>query len=89
MHYVKLYITHDYAATKTALTNQYILLANHIDQWMKYNGLSVAIYTQTTDVEHEVNGILTYDRAIEKMDIKRIKQINRMVISDSEKMNLK
>ena len=80
---------YDYAATKTALTDQYILLANHIDQWMKYNGLSVAIYTQTTDVEHEVNGILTYDRAIEKMDIKRIKQINRMVITDSEKMNLK
>ena len=54
---------------------------------MKYNGLSGAIYTQTTDVEHEVNGILTYDRAIEKMNIKRIKQINRMVITDSEKIN--
>lgn len=30
-------------------------------------GLSAAIYTQTTDVEVEVNGILTYDRAIVKL----------------------
>ena len=30
-------------------------------------GLSAAVYTQTTDVEVEVNGFLTYDRAVEKM----------------------
>jgi hypothetical protein len=27
------------------------------------NGLSASIYTQTTDVEDEINGLLTYDRA--------------------------
>jgi beta-galactosidase/beta-glucuronidase len=80
---------YDYAATKTALTDQYVLLINHIDQWMKYQGLSVAIYTQTTDVEHEVNGLLTYDRAIEKMEIQRVMQINRTLIIDSDKMNSK
>ncbi len=31
-------------------------------------GLSVAIYTQTTDIETEINGYLTYDRMVEKMD---------------------
>ena len=30
-------------------------------------GLSAAIYTQTTDVEIEVNGMLTYDRAVVKL----------------------
>ncbi len=30
-------------------------------------GLSAAIYTQTTDVEIEVNGIMTYDRAVVKL----------------------
>lgn len=29
----------------------------------KEHGLSAAVYTQTTDVEDEVNGLLTYDRA--------------------------
>ncbi len=31
-------------------------------------GLSAAVYTQTTDVETECNGLLTYDRAIAKID---------------------
>ena len=31
-------------------------------------GLSAAVYTQTTDVEIEVNGLMTYDRAIVKVD---------------------
>jgi hypothetical protein len=33
-------------------------------------GLSAAVYTQTTDVEGEVNGLLTYDREIVKIDPK-------------------
>lgn len=32
-------------------------------------GLSAAIYTQTTDVEGEVNGLMTYDRRAVKFDI--------------------
>lgn len=36
------------------------------DMWRE-GGLSGAIYTQTTDVEGEVNGLLTYDRRIEKL----------------------
>jgi hypothetical protein len=30
-------------------------------------GLSAAVYTQTTDVEGEVNGFLTYDRRVSKI----------------------
>lgn len=32
------------------------------------NGLCAAIYTQVSDVEDEVNGLLTYDRRVEKLD---------------------
>jgi len=72
-----------YEPTQTALTDRYVLLMNQVDQLMKYKGLSVAIYTQTTDVEHEVNGVLTYDRKVEKMQLDRIKAINEAVIQDS------
>jgi len=34
-------------------------------------GLAAAVYTQTTDVEGEVNGIMTYDRAVIKRDLRR------------------
>ena len=39
-------------------------------------GLSAAIYTQTTDVEGEVNGLLTYDREIIKFNEAELKELN-------------
>jgi hypothetical protein len=39
------------------------------------------VYTQTSDVEIEVNGLMTYDRAMVKMDAKRIAEANRKIIS--------
>ena len=44
-------------------------------------GFSGAIYTQTTDVEGEVNGLMTYDRKVIKLDVDRIKAINSKVIA--------
>lgn len=40
-------------------------------------GLSAAVYTQTTDVETELNGLMTYDRAIMKMDPARVRKAVR------------
>jgi hypothetical protein len=39
-------------------------------------GLSAAVYTQTTDVEGEVNGFMTYDRKVMKMPIEKLKAVN-------------
>lgn len=39
-------------------------------------GLSAFIYTQLSDVEDEVNGLITYDRQVLKFDIDEMKQIN-------------
>ena len=41
------------------------------------NGLSAAIYTQTTDVENETNGIYTYDRKVLKMPELKFSATNR------------
>jgi len=78
---------YDYEPTRTRLTDRYVFLLDEVEQLMKYKGLSVAIYTQTTDVEHEVNGMLTYDRAVEKMGMDRVKAINEAVIKESYKLN--
>ncbi|MEX2174973.1 MAG: sugar-binding domain-containing protein [Pirellulaceae bacterium] len=40
-------------------------------------GLSAAIYTQTTDVEVEVNGLLTYDRAVLKVDLEKTAALHK------------
>jgi hypothetical protein len=47
---------------------------------LKQTGVSAAVYTQTTDVEVEVNGLITYDRKVVKVDTKRMAEINRSVI---------
>lgn len=78
---------YDYEPTKARLTDRYVFLLDEVEQLMKYKGLSVAIYTQTTDVEHEVNGVLTYDREVEKIDIDRVKAVNEAVIKESLKLN--
>lgn len=43
------------------------------------DGVSGAVYTQTTDVEIEVNGLMTYDR-VPKLDAQRLYKANRTVI---------
>lgn len=43
-------------------------------------GLAAAVYTQTTDVEGEVNGFATYDRKVVKFDIPTLAAANRKVI---------
>ena len=63
----------------TEVTNEYIKYANELKTLVK-NGFSAAVYTQTTDVEGEVNGFMTYDRKVDKMDFKKINKINKEVI---------
>ena len=48
-------------------------------------GCAAAVYTQTTDVEGEVNGLMTYDRAVIKVDIPKLAEINRSVIESMSK----
>lgn len=43
------------------------------------SGFSGAVYTQTTDVEGEVNGLMTYDRKVIKLEEDRLKAINKSV----------
>ena len=46
-------------------------------------GLSAAIYTQTTDVEIETNGLMTYDRKVIKMPEDRLRQMHRKLYDRS------
>ncbi|GAB3695271.1 glycoside hydrolase family 2 TIM barrel-domain containing protein [Spirosoma flavus] len=47
-----------------------------IVEYYQKNALSAAVYTQTTDVEGEVNGLLTYDREVIKIPIETLNKIH-------------
>lgn len=59
-----------------ALTSAYLDLVSKLFPLIEEKGLSAAVYTQTTDVEIEVNGLMTYDRELVKMDWEKIAEAN-------------
>ncbi len=60
-------------------TAEYVKYARELKKLVKA-GFSGAVYTQTTDVEGEVNGFMTYDRKVDKMNIAEVKKVNQEVI---------
>lgn len=67
-----------------AYTNLYDEFANDLVIYKTNEGLSAAVYTETTDVEVELNGLLTYDREIVKGPVATIKASNDKIIHDEE-----
>lgn len=63
------------------LTQRYVETSLLLEDIVRTSGLSGAVYTQTTDVENEVNGFLTYDRWLVKMSIPAVAQRNQAVIA--------
>lgn len=61
-------------------TAEYVKFAKELKKLVKA-GFSGAVYTQTTDVESEVNGFMTYDRKVDKMNISEVKKVNLEVIN--------
>ena len=45
-------------------------------------GVAAGVYTQTTDVEGEVNGLITYDRAIIKFPAADLKKVHAVFVGD-------
>lgn len=74
-----------YGSVKTNGEQVLDLYAEYADMLKAFvaTGCSAAVYTQTTDVEIEVNGLMTYDRKVIKVDEKRLAEINRAVIASS------
>ena len=52
-------------------------------------GLSAAVYTQTTDVEVETNGFLTYDRKVQKMSVADLKALHEKIYNNPQVKNVR
>jgi hypothetical protein len=67
-----------------ALTDRYVGLLERVALLRRRCGLGAAIYTQLTDVEDELNGLLTYDRQVCKVDAERVRRANEAAIRAGE-----
>ena len=65
--------------SKEGLTKAYRRLFNKTIIPQIPKALSATVYTQVTDVEDELNGLLTYDRKVMKIDKEVLQEINKRV----------
>ena len=65
------------------LIESYEYKFNQILKMKEMHGLSGAVYTQTTDVEGEVNGLLTYDREVIKIPTEILKNLHSPLYKES------
>lgn len=70
--------------TADEVTDEYVKYANHLLELIG-KGFSAAVYTQTTDVEGEVNGLLTYDRKAVKVNEQKVRDMNRKICNSLDK----
>lgn len=71
-------------ALNTAIKQRYEKVLRLIEN----EGLSVAVYTQLSDVEGELNGLLTYDRKVVKADLSMLSDLNDTLYEAYEKLAL-
>ena len=68
---------------RKAVQDKFVSLMDHV-AGLAMNGLSGSVYTQTTDVEGEINGLITYDRKVVKFDEKALSEVHDRVRSAFE-----
>jgi hypothetical protein len=66
---------------KVALTSRYQEMLRDVVKLNREIGASAAIYTELTDIEDELNGLVTYDREVLKMDEERVRAANLQATS--------
>jgi hypothetical protein len=77
------FFAYEWQPNSTALTDRYVGLVQGVQNLMLGKGLSASVYTEIADQEGELNGFLTYDRQIVKMDQARVRAANQALIGAS------
>lgn len=66
------------------LTRRYVENQRDVLTSAQRCGISAAVYTQITDVEHEVNGFFTYDRQVRKLDFSQVRAVNESIVRGAD-----
>ena len=74
---------YEMAQDEAELTRLYVDNQRELIPIAQQRAISGAVYTQITDVEHEVNGLFTYDRRVAKMDLDQVRAVNQEVVRNA------
>lgn len=82
-------VRHTYVGVeKEKLTEQYLVELKKVEQFAACQASSGAVYTQITDLEGELNGLITYDRRVVKADVKQLRAAHEALLKGAAEGNL-
>lgn len=82
-------VRHTYVGVeKEKYTDEYLTKLKEIEQFAACEGSNGAVYTQITDLEGELNGLLTYDREVTKPDAAELKAAHEALIKGAAEGSL-
>jgi len=74
----------DLPKTEAEYKDRYVTSINMLDGF-RAKGIAAGVYTQTTDVEGEINGLMTYDRKVIKIPAKDLADLHKILFTVKEK----
>ena len=66
--------------SREELLDTYGAYVDELVRFRDFFGMGGAVYTQITDVEIEINGLVTYDRAVVKVDVEKMAEYNSRLV---------
>lgn len=72
----------DIPKTKDEYVERYVTSINMLNE-LRGLGIAAGVYTQTTDVEGEINGLMTYDRKVIKIPAKELAKLHEKLFNDT------
>lgn len=75
---------HQLVYSEEKLLRAYQGLFDQVLDMQRTKGLSAAVYTQITDIEGEMNGLMTYDRELIKIPLESLRNIHSQIFEEDE-----
>jgi hypothetical protein len=81
------FFAYEQVSSREQLIDRYTGMVRDVQQLMTTKGLSAYVYTEITDVEGEYNGLMTYDRRVQKVDADQLRRAHGALIAASRNLN--
>ncbi|MDG6105483.1 beta-galactosidase [Dactylosporangium aurantiacum] len=81
------YFAYEQLSSAAQLNDRLTGMLRDARRLMTTRGMSASVYTELTDVEGECNGLLTYDRRVQKVDTARVRAANTDLVDASKRLN--
>ncbi|WP_370941969.1 AbfB domain-containing protein [Amycolatopsis sp. cg5] len=81
------FFAYEQMSSAAQLNDRFTGMVRDLKQLMTTKGVSASVYTEISDVEGEYNGLLTYDRRVQKVDTAQVRAAHTDLIAASKALN--